>query len=276
MHLLHLLQLLCQRVHLKLVVWLQWLLLLLHLLLHLLLLILLHSLLLYFFGNRCIVNYHSYATAATSTTAAVIIIVSRRTAVSTAFSAASLFIILFVSRGIHGDNAESIAQIRCMCVKCVFAGLVHNLLAVLLLEGSDDVLVNERRNVKEVLDVGLDDVHHVFGIHALRTHEGELDLDFLVDLLELQGAESVRLGALAQLEVSVNGFDDPNKNAPNTENDVHFFVSNVNTGCESNRGRQDDDRDVYVIGTSVVFFIRVAVQNRERFALLCVQFQQLF
>ena len=239
LQLLQLLQLLCQRVHLKLVVWLQWLLLLLllHLLLHLLHLLLL--ILLHFFGNRCIVNYHSYATAATAataTTATVIIIVSRRTAVPTAFSAASLFIILFVSRGIHGDNAESIAQIRCMCVKCVFAGLVHNLLAVLLLEGSDDVLVNERRNVKEVLDVGLDDVHHVFGIHALRTHEGELDLDFLVDLLELQGAESVRLGALAQLEVSVNGFDDAHENTANTENDVHLLVANINAGGEPNRG----------------------------------------
>ena len=123
-----------------------------------------------------------------------------------------------------------------MRVKRVFAGGAHHLVAVLLLEGFNHVLVNERRNVKEVLDVGFDDVHHVFGIHALRTHERELNLDFLVDLLELQGAESVRLGALTQLEVSVNGFDDPHENAAHTQNDVHVVVADVNTGGEPNRG----------------------------------------
>ena len=106
---------------------------------------------------------------------------------------------------------------------------------VLLLERFNHVLVNERRNVKQVLDVGFDDVHHVFGINALRTHERELNLDFLVDLLELQGAESVRLGALTQLEVSVNGLDNPHENAAHTQNDVHVGVADVNTGCESNR-----------------------------------------
>jgi len=110
------------------------------------------------------------------------------------------------------------------------------LVAVLLLEGFNHVLINERCNVKEVLDVGLDDVHHVLGIHALRTHERELNLDLLVDLLELQGAESVRLGALTQLEVSVNGFDDPHENAAHTQNDVHVGVADVNARCKSNRG----------------------------------------
>ena len=148
-----------------------------------------------------------------------------------------------------------------MRVKCVFAGGVCHLMAVLLLEGFNHVLVNERRDVKEVLDVGLDDVHHVLGIHALRTHERELNLDLLVDLLELQGAESVRLGALTQLEVSVNGFDNPHENAAHTQNDVHVGVADVNTSCKSNCGRQDDDRDVDIVGTPVVFFIRISVQN---------------
>ena len=84
-----------------------------------------------------------------------------------------------------------------MRVKRVFAGLVRYLFAVLLLKRFNHVLVNEGRDVKEVLDVGLDDVHHVLGVHALRTHERELNLYFFVDLLELEGAESVRLGALA-------------------------------------------------------------------------------
>ena len=54
-----------------------------------------------------------------------------------------------------------------MRVKRVFAWLVRNLFAVLLLKRFNHVLVNERRDVKEVLDVGLDDVHHVLGVHAL-------------------------------------------------------------------------------------------------------------
>ena len=122
-----------------------------------------------------------------------------------------------------------------MRVKRVLAGCAHHLVAVLLLEGFNHVLVNERRDVKQVLNVGFDDVHHVFGIHALRTHERELNLYFFVDLLELQGAESVRLGALTQLEVSVNGFDDPHENAADTQNDVHVGVADVNTGGEPNR-----------------------------------------
>ena len=123
-----------------------------------------------------------------------------------------------------------------MRVKRVLAGCSHHLVAVLLLEGFNHVLVNERRDVKQVLNVGFDDVHHVFGIHALRTHERELNLYFFVDLLELQGAESVRLGALTQLEVSVNGLDDPHENAAHTQNDVHVGVADVNTGGEPNRG----------------------------------------
>ena len=162
-----------------------------------------------------------------------------------------------------------------MRVKRVFAGGAHHLVTVLLLERFNHVLVNERRNVKQVFDVGFDDVHHVFGIHALRTHERELNLDLLVDLLELQGAESVRLGALTQLEVSVNGLDDPHENAAHTQNDVHVGVADVNTGGEPNRGRQNDDRDVDVVGPPVVFFIRVAVQDGQRFALLRVRLQQL-
>ena len=107
-------------------------------------------------------------------------------------------------------------------------------MTVLLLERFNHVLVNERRNVKQVLDVGFDDVHHVLGINALRTHERELNLDFLVDLLELQGAESVRLGALAQLEISVNGFNDSHENTAYTQNDVHLFIANVNARRKSN------------------------------------------
>ena len=84
-----------------------------------------------------------------------------------------------------------------MRIKRVLAGRSRHLVSVLLLEGFNHVLVNEGGDVKEVLDVGFDDVHHVFGIHALRTYECELNLYFLVYLLELQGAESVRLGALA-------------------------------------------------------------------------------
>ena len=100
---------------------------------------LLHSLLLYFFGNRCIVNDHSYAAvvvAAVVVAAVVVavIIVSRRTAVSTAFPAGSLFIILLVSRGVYGDNAESVAQVGRVCVKRVLARCAHHLVSVLLLE----------------------------------------------------------------------------------------------------------------------------------------------
>ncbi len=213
--------------------------LLLLLLLHLLLLILLHSLLLHFFGNRCIVNDHSYAAtivAIVAIVAIVVAVISRRAAVPTAFSAGSLFIVLFVSRGVHGDNAESVAQVGRVRVKCVFARCTRHLVAVFFLEGFNHILVNERRNVKEILNVGFDDVHHVLGIHALRTHERELNLDLLVDLLELQGAESVRLGALAQLKIGVDGLDDPDKNAAHTQNDVHVGVADVNAGGEPNRG----------------------------------------
>ncbi len=44
----------------------------------------------------------------------------------------------------------------------------------------------------------------------------------------------MRLGALAQLEVRVNGLDDPDENTAHTQNDVHVGVSDVNAGCESN------------------------------------------
>jgi hypothetical protein len=142
-------------------------------------------------GNSSIVNDHS------DPTCIIVVVVPGRTTIPTAFATGSLFVVLLISCGIDSDNAEPVAQIRRVCIKCVFAGYAWHLLSVLLLEGFNHVLVNEWRNVKQVLDVGLDDVHHVFGIHALGTHECELNLDFLVDLLELQGAESVRLGALA-------------------------------------------------------------------------------
>ena len=63
-----------------------------------------------------------------------IIVVARRTAIPTAFTAGSLFVVLLVSCGIHGDNAEPVAQVGRVRVKRVFAGLVGHLLAVLLLE----------------------------------------------------------------------------------------------------------------------------------------------
>ena len=89
-----------------------------------------------------------------------------------------------------------------MCIKMHLVGAFYRM-TVLLLKRFNHILINEGCYIKQVLDVGFDDVHHVFGINALRTHQRKLNLDFLVDLLELQGTESVRLGPFAQLEISV-------------------------------------------------------------------------
>ena len=173
---------LMQLIHLNMVV-LRWL------VLRWLVLRLLHSLL-NFLSNGSIINDHCDPSC-------IMVVVPRWTTIPTAFATGSLFIVLLISCGIDGDNAEPVAQIRCVRIKRVFARCAHHLVTVFFLKGFNHVLVNERCDVKQVLNVGFDDVHHVFGIHALRTHERELNLYFLVNLLELQGAESVRLGALA-------------------------------------------------------------------------------
>jgi hypothetical protein len=94
-----------------------------------------------------------------------------------------------------GDNAETVtAGWACVHQNVYLPGVPTNWLAVLLLKGFNHVLVNERCNVKQV-DVGFDDVHHVFGVHSLRTHERELTRIFLLICCN-QGAESVRLARL--------------------------------------------------------------------------------
>ena len=85
------------------------------------------QLLLKFLRNGSIVNDHSDPSSC-------IIIIACRTAIPAAFAAGSLFVVLLVSCGIHGDDAEPVAQVGSVRIKRVLAGGVCHLVTVLLLE----------------------------------------------------------------------------------------------------------------------------------------------
>ena len=97
--------------------------------------------LLNFLGNGSVINYHSDPPR-------IVIIVPCRTAIPTAFTTGSFFIVLLISCGIDGDDAEPVAQIRCVRIKRVFARCAHHLVAVFFLKGFNHVLINQRCDVK--------------------------------------------------------------------------------------------------------------------------------
>ena len=105
------------------------------------------------------------------------------------------FIWFVVQRAIDNDFGEPVYKIRL---------LNRSILSVPFIVTINGVLVNKRTDILQILNVRFNNGQHIFRGLALVSGERKLNLDLLMNLLVLEGTETVRLGSFAQLEIRVN------------------------------------------------------------------------